>query len=190
MDYSLSDSELVLLLLVAEQPDINGYGIRRRVEERGMAAWAGVASSSIYNRLKQMEERGLARSAPDTKKQDRGPRGQVYRLTGAGRRAMKKAIAESLASTREHDPRFNIALCGVDELGPAVAAQALDQRAEFLGSAHADLTAFRGDPSELPLTADLLYDRILHGMEAERAWTITAAARLRSAAQTGPEAKP
>ena len=76
MDYWLSDAELVLVVLVGEAPGINGYTIRKRVEERGLDAWAGVGSSSIYNALKGLEGRGLAVSAVDTDKQGRGPRGR------------------------------------------------------------------------------------------------------------------
>lgn len=56
---AISNADLAILLLIAEQPDVNGYGLRRLVEERGYSAWAGVGSTSIYNRLKKLEERAL-----------------------------------------------------------------------------------------------------------------------------------
>ena len=100
MEEEIANAELVLLLLIAERPGINGYGIRRLSEERGLAAWAGVASSSIYNGLKRIERRGLATSAPDHHKRDRGPRGQAFRLTPAGLAALRAAVAELVTDIR------------------------------------------------------------------------------------------
>lgn len=179
MEEEIANAELVLLLLIAERPGINGYGIRRLSEERGLAAWAGVASSSIYNGLKRIERRGLATSAPDHHKRDRGPRGQAFRLTPAGLAALRAAVADGLGTAREHDPRFNIALSGIEQLGQAEAADRLGQRAEFLGVEAGRLAAVRTGQAGLPLGADLLFERISNAIEAERRWTLAAAARLR-----------
>lgn len=182
MEYSLSNAQFVLLGLIGEQPDINGYAIRRLVEERGFTAWAGVASSSIYNGLKRIEERGFAVSATDSTKRHRGPKGQGFRLTDDGRHALNQAIREGLASTREHDPKLNIALSAVEQLGLAEAAEALQQRSGFLALEFDRVSAARREATEAPIAADLLFDRILHAIEAEQDWTVNAAERLRSAA--------
>lgn len=181
----LANPELVLLLLIAERPGINGYAIRRLAEERGLAAWAGVASSSIYIGLKRIESRGLAASAPDHQKRDRGPRGQAFRPTTAGLAALRAAIADGLATSREHDPRFNIALSGIEQLGLDEAADRLAERAEFLGVEAGRLAEVRTSQAGLPLAADLLFERITSAIEAERRWTQTAAARLRNTRNHG-----
>ena len=114
MDYSLSNAELVVALLIGEAPGVNGYAIRQRTEKRGLDAWAGVASSSIYNSLKILESRGLIASRPDLNKRGRGPRGQAFNLTQDGRAALGRELEAALRRCREHDPRFNIVLAGSD----------------------------------------------------------------------------
>lgn len=184
MDY-MAEADLVLLLLIGEEPGINGYGIGRRVEQRGLAAWAGVASSSIYNGLKRVEANGWATSSPDLAKRDRGPRGQAYRLTASGRSALTEALTDALATTREHDPRFNIALSGVGQLDAHAAADALAARATFLAGERERLVGVRDAQPDRSASADLLFDRILHALDAERAWTAQAATTLRPAAPPG-----
>lgn len=187
MEEELANAELVLLLLIAERPGINGYGIRRLADERGFTAWAGVASSSIYNGLKRIERSGLADSAPDHEKRDRGPRGQAFRLTAAGLTALRAAIGDALALTREHDPRFNIALSGVDLLGLDEAADRLDQRVAFLAAEEARLADVRDSQPGLPLPAELLFDRVINAIAAERHFSAAAARRLRQGAPVQSE---
>ena len=182
MDYTLRDGEFVLLLLIGERPGINGYMIRRLVTERGLSAWAGVGSSSIYNGLKRVEERGLATSTVDARKQDRGPRGQLFRLSRSGKEALLRAIVDGLSSTRECDTRFNIALCGIDQLGLGGAGECLQRRASFLGTEYDRVRDVGRGGGELPLSAELLFDRILHAIKAEQDWTHTAAVKVRAAA--------
>ena len=179
----LGNAEFVLLLLIGERPAINGYTIRRLVKERGLSAWAGVGSSSIYNGLKGIEARDLAVSTVDTQKQDRGPRGQLFRLTRPGKEALRSAIADGLSSTREHDPRFNIALCGIDQLGLGETAECLHRRLAFLDAEYDRVRVAYERGGDLPLSARLLFDRILHGIEAEKVWTRAAATQVRAAAR-------
>jgi len=181
MDYILTNAEFVLLLLIGERPGINGYTIRRLVKERGISAWAGVGSSSIYNGLKRIEARDLAVSAVDTQKQDRGPPGQLFRLTRYGKEALLGAIADGLSSTREHDPRFNIALCGIDQFGLGETVECLQRRSAFLEVEYDRVSDVYERGEDLPLSARLLFDRILHGIEAEQAWTRAAATKVRAA---------
>ena len=182
MDNILTNAEFVLLLLIGERPGINGYTIRRLVKERGISAWAGVGSSSIYNGLKRIEARDLAMSTVDTQKQDRGPPGRLFRLTRSGKDALLGAIADGLSSTREHDPRFNIALCGIDQLGLGETVECLQRRSAFLENEYNRVSGIYERGGELPLSTELLFDRILHGIEAEQAWTRASATKARAAA--------
>lgn len=169
MDYSLSDADVVVALVIGEAPGINGYTIRKRAEERGLDAWAGVASSSIYNTLKSLEHRGLATSEPDTNKLGRGPRGRSFELTASGKIELQQAIVVALQDTRENDPRFNVALAGLDTIPAAIAVDCLRRRAAFL-EGESDRLRMRSEADTLPLSAALLFDRIIHAIEAERAW--------------------
>lgn len=177
----LSNAEFTLLLLMAEQPGITGYTITQLVDERGLGAWAGVASSSVYNGLSRVEHRALAQSAPDDTKTGRGPRGRCYTLTPAGKRALRTALREALSTTREHDPRFNLALSGIDTLPATTVASCLRERAAYLAAEHTRLSAIRDAQAHEPTSAaGLLFDRILHVVEAERAWSAAAAQQIAS----------
>lgn len=177
----LTDAEFALLLLMAEQPGITGYGITRLVAERGLGAWAGLAPSSVYTGLKRVEDRALACSVPDESKSGRGPRGRCYRVTTAGRRAVRQAVQHALSTAREYDPRVNLALSGLDLLDPESRRACLEERATYLAAEHARVSAIRDGQGHPPASpAGLLFDRILHAIDAERAWSSTAAGRLRT----------
>lgn len=178
MDYSVGLADFVLLLLIGEHKSTTGYTIRKNVEGRGLAAWAGVSSSSIYNGLKRVEDQGFATSREDTTKRGRGPRGRTFSLTPAGARTLKTAIREGLSTTREHDPRFNLALSGIDQISPGEALLGLAERSRFLDSEAARLRAVALAQPEHSVGAQLLFDRIIHSIEAERRWVDSARHRL------------
>lgn len=183
MEDALADNDMVLLTLIAEEPGINGYTLRQRVEARGLDAWAGVGASSIYNGLKRLESRRLVASKPDLHKDRKGPTGQAFTVTAKGARTLRSAVADALASTREHDPRFNIALAAIDLLEPAEAVRCLRERSRFLDAEHERIAAARDQQRPLPPSAALLFDRILHAIAGERAWTESTAAALAPAAK-------
>lgn len=168
---AVTNADLAILLLIAEKPYVNGYGLRRLVEERGYVHWAGVSATSIYNRLKSLEERELIAGAADVDKADRGPQGRIYTVTAAGNAVLADEIKEGLAKTREHDPRFNLALCGLELLPPQTAVGCLSDRARFLDNEAARLAEMLAESrDDLPLSAILLYERIVHAIAAESAW--------------------
>ena len=168
---AVTNADLAILLLIAEQPYVNGYGLRRLVEERGYVHWAGVSATSIYNRLKSLEERNLIAGAADVDKADRGPQGRIYTVTAAGNAVLVTEVKGGLATTREHDPRFNLALCGLELLPPQTAAECLSDRARFLDNEAARLTEMLEESrDEMPRSAKLLFERIVHAIAAESAW--------------------
>lgn len=170
MDYKLNNTEFVLLLLISEQPKSNGYQIRQTVIERGMAAWAGVSSSSIYVMLKKLQVRGFVTSKEDVDKRTKGAKGQVYTLSGVGKTALASAIEEALSGCREHDPRFNIALSGLDNLELHDVSACLEMRRSFLNTEIGRLAEVEASQRHLPLAATLLFDHIKSGIEAEVRW--------------------
>lgn len=171
----VTNADLAILLLIAEQPGVNGYSLRRLVEERGYVHWAGVSATSIYNRLKRLEERDLIAGAPDVDKVDRGPQGRIYTVTAAGSAVLAAEVKEGLSTTREHDPRFNLALCGLELLPPQTAAGCLSDRVRFLDDEAARLAAMLAESRDgMPLSAVLLFERIVHAITAESTWLAAA----------------
>lgn len=178
MDYRINNAEFVILLLILEVPKANGYRLRSIVSDRGMEAWAGVSSSSIYVIVKKLEGRGFIASSDDYEKQTKGPRGNVFLILPKGKSALMEAIEHSLAECREHDQRFNIALSGIECLGPQRTVECLQRRAQFLRNEQKRLSKAAKAQSNLPLAAELLFNRIRNGIEAEINWLEVAINRI------------
>ncbi len=178
MDYKINDAEFVLLLLIAERRGTNGYQIRQTVTKRGMEAWAGVSTSSIYVMLKKLETRGFVSSKEDVEKRTKGARGQVYSISPGGKAALKNTIQLALSQCREHDPKFNIALSGIENLDCREASVCLKKRNSFLDSELRRLTAVEENQGNLPLSATLLFDHIKYGIEKEVIWLERAISKL------------
>ena len=84
----LSDADIVVLSLLAEQP-LHGYDLDRVIEQRGYRQWTSLAFSSVYYVLKRLAERGLA--VPDEGSTERRT---VFRVTGTGHSELSKAADE------------------------------------------------------------------------------------------------
>jgi DNA-binding PadR family transcriptional regulator len=178
MEYKINNAEFIILLLILEIPKANGYRLRNLVSDRGMEAWAGVSSSSIYVMVKKLENRGFITSSDDLEKQTKGPRGKVFMILPKGKAALFSAIEHGLAKCREHDQRFNIALSGMAFLGDQRTIECLQRRSKFLGDEQMRLLKAAELQSNLPLAAELLFGRINAGIESEMHWLETAINRI------------
>lgn len=181
----ISMIDAMLLLLLAEQSEASGYTLDAQVERRGYRAWAGIGTSSIYARLRILEERGWATSRPGTEKRGRGPIPRLVSLTPAGHARARAFVVDGLSTTREHDPRFNLALSGMELLAPRTVAECLDRRRAFLRAEHARVAALAALPGNDSRPARLLFARSLHCITAELAWLATV--DLPAAPHTPPE---
>ena len=170
MDYKINNAELALLLLISENPGVNGYSLRKLVAERGMEAWAGVGSSSIYVVLKKLESREFVASSDDFEKQTKGPRGKVFTVLPHGEAELLAALEKALSQSREHDSRFNIALCGMNLLGANRTVECLHSRTNFLENELHKISNVEKNQLALPLHARLLFGRIKCGIKAEYQW--------------------
>ena len=178
MEYKINNAEFVLLLVMTETEWVNGYQLRQIITDRGMEAWAGVSTSSIYVMLKKLEARGFVTSKADTEKRTKGARGQVYSTSINGLAALKMAMEAGLSKSREHDPRFNIALSGLDMLGHVKVGECLRNRLLFLTSELERLTDVEGTQVGLPLSAKLLFDHIKFGIKQETIWLESAISKI------------
>lgn len=165
--------DFMLLLLLAEVGEASGYTLDGLVEQRGYRAWAGIGSSSIYARLKRLEDGGLATSRAGTEKRGRGPIPRLFELTASGQSQARAHTVEGLSSTRENDARFNLALCGIALLEPDEVKRCLHARRTFLLNERARLEAIAEMSSQGSLSARLLFERIVHAIAAEVAWLET-----------------
>ena len=92
MTDGLTDAELVLLGLLAEQPR-HGYQLEAVVAERGVREWTALGFSSIYYLLNKLESHGLVTSErPDTQAKGR----RIYSPTSTGLAACVESTREAL----------------------------------------------------------------------------------------------
>ncbi|MEE9429234.1 MAG: PadR family transcriptional regulator [Paracoccaceae bacterium] len=179
MEYTLNNTELALLSIISECGSLNGYQLKRTVDERGLQAWAGVSASSIYVVLKKLEKRGFVFSSPDTNKRSRGPRGQIFVVTDSGKQTLQHEIKGALSGSREHDARYNIALSNLAMLPQPEFLQCCVARLRFLKDERKRISERDAEQTNQPLGASLLFQRILNGMDAEIFWTTSLIANLK-----------
>ncbi len=84
---------LLVLGLLRRRP-MHGYELRKLAAESRIEAWTGLLPGSIYHALKQMEKEGLVAGREETSASARAR--SVYTITAAGRRALRRLVAESL----------------------------------------------------------------------------------------------
>jgi DNA-binding PadR family transcriptional regulator len=178
MDYKVNNAEFTLLLLIVEHEHVNGYQLRQAVIQRGMEAWAGVGASSIYVMLKKLEKRHLVSSQQDTGKSTKGARGKLYSAVPEGKTILLDAIRQGLSQCREHDPRFNIALSGLQNLSLREVSKCLQERNVFLTGELTRLGTTEQSQDALPLPARLLFDHIKFGINSEIDWLKKAVSQL------------
>ncbi len=131
-EYNLSNAELALLSLIAEQPR-HGYEVEQVIEERGMRAWTDVAFSSIYFILNKLVKEGLAASTllPAA---GRGPVKKVFHATPAGYAALHEGVRQALSAEDRGGQRFLLGLSCLPLLTPEEIHQAFIHRQVFLAA--------------------------------------------------------
>ena len=158
-----SDADIVVLLLLAEQPR-HGYDLDRVIEQRGYRQWTSLAFSSVYYLLKRLSERGLLE--PDEGSQGRRT---VFRVTEAGRRELRQAAGERLLTPAPPSAGVLPALNAYSRLDDPALAALLARRAEALLGRLDELRALRAQVDEEHALA--IFDYEILRQEADLAWT-------------------
>ena len=167
VEKSLTDSELMLLGLVAEMPR-HGYELEQVIEERGVRDWAQIGFSSIYFVLGKLEKRALvvARkpAGPKAKKQ--------FKITSDGQAVLAE---QSLAALRDISQSQTALMMGMmhwpflpkPQAIDALAAResALVEHIEYL-----ETERFRRQP--LPDYVDRSFDLLQSRLQAEWDWLV------------------
>lgn len=121
----LSDKELALLGLVAEEPS-HAYRLQAKVRERSMERWTLLSFSSVYRVLGGLQTKGLIETRQEHEGQ--GPTRKVYEIAPAGTLALQRAVLERLAVPNERPNPFQVALANMAFVAPGAAADALTLR--------------------------------------------------------------
>lgn len=165
---NLTDSELLLLGLVAEMPR-HGYEIEQTLEARGMREWTQIGFSSIYFVLGKLEKSGLVLSEVPSGAKAR----KVFSITQLGREALSSMTAEALGNYR---PTFSSLLLGMVNwplLERDSAVEALEARVSSIDAEVERLERLRRQRQPMPDYVEVLFDFSCGQLEAERNWITT-----------------
>jgi DNA-binding PadR family transcriptional regulator len=151
---SLTDAELLILGLLAEQPR-HGYELERVIDERGMRRWTALGFSSIYYVLDKLTRRDLIEVV------GAGPSGRsrvTYAITGAGEDLWRTASLEALAEVTPLHARVLLGLAGGPGLPEAEVIRKLDERVVALAVQLAEVRAARAEQEPLPAMVSAIFD--------------------------------
>jgi DNA-binding PadR family transcriptional regulator len=132
IEHKLSNSELTILSLIAEQPR-HGYEIEQIIEERGMRDWTEVAFSSIYFILKELVKKGLADSTLQPAA-GRGPAKKVFSATPQGHIELHDGVFQAISIAEHDNHRFLLALSCLPLLSRSEVDKAFHERMTLLSA--------------------------------------------------------
>jgi DNA-binding PadR family transcriptional regulator len=166
-DSGLTDTELLVLGLVAEMPR-HGYELERVIEQRSMREWTQIGFSSIYFVLGRLEGRKLisARRSAGTNTKAR----KIYSATRAGRKALKAQTLDTLSTIR---PPYSSVLLGMvnwPTLDRDEALDALQARRTALEGERQRLRDLQAAQQPLPDHVEALFEHSVGQLRAEAAW--------------------
>lgn len=111
----MTDAELTILSLVAEQPSM-GHQIQQIIDERGLREWLTIGFSSVYYILNKLEKQNLISSV--LRHERRGPARKIYTITEAGRGILQTAVSHLLSQPRALGSGFELGLANIHALQP------------------------------------------------------------------------
>jgi DNA-binding PadR family transcriptional regulator len=162
---NLTDSELLLLGLVAEIPR-HGYELEQIIETRGMREWTQIGFSSIYFVLGKLEKAGLVVAEVPAGAKAR----KAFSITESGREVLLEQATAALATYR---PTFSSLLLGMVHWPALSRGSALDALAARLASVDAELARLehlRRQRQPMPDHVEVLFDFLAGQLSAERTW--------------------
>lgn len=161
----LTDSELLLLGLVAEMPR-HGYELEQVIEQRGMREWTQIGFSSIYFVLRKLEKRGLVvAEKPSNAKAKKN-----YTVTKEGREMLVKQTLASLKSVRSTFSSVLLGMVNWSVLTREQALNALQVRSEMVSRELERFKNIHFEQQPLPDHVDAMFDFSISQLKAEAEW--------------------
>lgn len=127
-----SNTELVLLQILNQEGEVSGYKINKLVVAKGYRDWANVGTTSIYNGLNKLEEKGLVQFRINMEKQGKGAVPRLFRITAKGLKVLIESVVEVLSDPKSDFVGFSIALGGLPVISNEVAIGCLEKRKKGL----------------------------------------------------------
>ncbi len=165
---NLTDSELLLLGLVAEMPR-HGYELEQVIDTRGMREWTQIGFSSIYFVLGKLEKAGLVLAEAPAGAKAR----KTFSITAAGHAVLLEQTISALGAYR---PTFSSLLLGMvhwPALSRKAALEALEMRLSSISAEVERLESLRRQRQPMPDHIEVLFDFSANQLAAERSWITT-----------------
>jgi len=166
---TITDAELALLSLLAEQP-MHGYQMEQTIEERGMREWTEIGFSSIYYILDKLKSKGWLSSVLEPSP-GKGPARQIYQLTATGKKVWKEAALGALSHPHRTFSNFHLGLANLIALEPGKVLVALKEYHVQLQERHNRVKAkMQIYGNGLPWQVAQLFDLSLTQIRSELDW--------------------
>lgn len=168
----MSLSRLVVLGLLAEHGPLHGHQLRRAAEARHVDSWGGVGPGALYRELHQLEAEELIELVRNEQVGKRPPRA-VYRVTDAGREALRALRTETLGVFARPPDTVGVALLFGGSEDSEELLGALGRRHDAALAALAALKAKRASldaQGVLGTAGRAVFRRAELYLEAELAW--------------------
>jgi DNA-binding PadR family transcriptional regulator len=170
MEMKLTNAELAILSLIAEQPR-HGYEIEGVIEARGMRDWTEIGFSSIYYLLNKLEKDGLVASQL-TASRGRGPARKVYRITPEGERVHLQSILAALSIPSSGPKPFLMGLFNLPTVPREQLITALSSYAAQLEDGLVQMHGRAEQQQPLPPFVEAMFDYSRVLAEAELNWVL------------------
>lgn len=162
---NLTDSELLVLGLVAEMPR-HGYELEQVIEKRQMREWTQIGFSSIYFVLGKLENKGLisAQRPVGTKAK------KAYTISNTGH---KMLTSQTLAALQAIRPNYSSVMLGMVNWSVLSRKQALDSlraRMEVVVVELARLDQIHFKQQPLPDNIDRMFEFSIGQLKSEANW--------------------
>jgi DNA-binding PadR family transcriptional regulator len=162
---NLTDSELLVLGLVAEMPR-HGYELEKVIEERSMREWTQIGFSSIYYVLNKLEQRGLVKAGTQANAKAK----KSYEMTPKGEEIL---INQTLTILNSVHPSYPSLLLGMIHWSVLTRDQALDalrKRKSALSEELKRIESIHFEQQPLPDYVDAIFEFSLGQLKAEADW--------------------
>ena len=169
----LSDSELLILGLIAEMPR-HGYELERVIEKRSMREWTQIGFSSIYYTLGKLEGKGLIQAGDQSSPRSR----KSYSLTERGKDILVEQTIYALEAIQPTFPSLLLGMLHLDSLARGQALDALRIRAASVSKEINRIEEIHFHQQPLPDHVDLVFEYSLAQLKSEAAWIGKALAYL------------
>ena len=166
MTDGLTDAELVLLGLLAEQPR-HGCQLEAVVAERGVREWTALGFSSIYYLLNKLESHGLVTSErPDAQAKGR----RIYSPTSTGLAACVESTREALERVTALNAPVLVGMANSPLLAPGQVVSALRRRHEHVRLRLESVRTARRDQEPVETFVAAIFEHGVAMLSAELVW--------------------